>query len=138
MAISITPNILLTNIAAFSGNTVSLNVVEKKERFRIPGITGALVAFNINGNSMCPTIKPGDMVICSLLENIKELKENEIYAVVTEQSVWVKRVQHKANEFGTWTHLQLLSDNHEEYDPFLVNIKDVKKILRVKLKLTGL
>ena len=138
MAISITPNILLTNVAAFSGNTVSLNVVEKKERFRIPGITGALVAFNINGNSMCPTIKPGDMVICSLVENLKDLKENEIYAVVTEQSVWVKRVQHKANEFGTWTHLQLLSDNHEEYDPFLVNIKEVKKLLRVKLKLTGL
>ncbi len=138
MAISIAPNILLTSIAAFSGNTVSLNVVEKKERFRIPGITGTLVAFNINGNSMYPTIKPGDMVICSLLENLKELKENEIYAIVTEQSVWVKRVQHKANDYGQWTHLQLISDNHEEYDPFLVNIKDVKKILRVKLKLTGL
>ena len=138
MRISISPNILLTSVAAFSGNTIGLNVVEKKERFRIPGITGALVAFNINGNSMYPTIKSGDMVICSLVENLTELKENEIYAVVTEQSVWVKRVQHKMDDNGQWTHLQLISDNHEEYDPFLVNIKAVKKILRVKLKLTGL
>ena len=138
MAISIDPNILFTNVEAFTGNTISLNVVEKKERFRIPGITGTLVAFNISGNSMYPTIKSGDMVICNPIENLSEIKENEVYAIATDQSVWVKRIQRIANKYGQWTHLKLISDNHIEYDPFLLEVGTIKKILQVKLKLTGL
>ena len=136
--IDLTPNILFTNIEAFSGNTIGLETIEKKEHFRIPGLKGALVAFNINGNSMSPTIKSGDMVICSPLDNLKELKENEIYAVVTHQSVWVKRVQRCFNRYGKWTHLKLISDNFTEFDPFTIDLGAVKKLLKVKVKLTGL
>jgi len=140
MAISndVYPNILYTNIAAYAGNTVSLEINEKKEKFRIPGIKGSLVAFTIEGNSMSPTIKTGDMVICSPIHSLTEMKENDIYAVVTKEAIWVKRVQVIKGKSGIVLQLKLISDNHLVYDPFLIEIGKVKKILKVKLKLTGL
>ena len=64
LKMGIQPNILLTNIEAFSSNSVDVDLLEDANHFHIPGLTGNLIAFNINGNSMSPTIKTGDMVIC--------------------------------------------------------------------------
>ncbi len=140
MAIStdVYPNILYSNVSAFAGNTVGLEINEKRERFRIPGITGSLVAFTIEGNSMAPTIKSGDMVICSALAALADIKENEIYVIVSEEFVWVKRLQLVKGKSGTILQLKLISDNHLEYDPFAIEVGRIKKVLKVKLKLTGL
>lgn len=138
LGIDFNPNILFTNVEAFSSNTLSVDLLEENDRFHIPGLLGDLVAFNINGNSMAPTIKTGDMVICNPIETIKEMKDNEIYAVVTKQSVWVKRVQKCHNRYGRWTHLKLISDNYHEFDPFIIELKDIRKLLKVKRKLTGI
>ena len=139
MAISndVYPNILYPNIAAFAGDTIGLEIHEKKERFRIPGVKGSLVAFTIQGNSMSPTIKAGDMVICSPIQSLLGIKNNEVYAVITKESIWVKRVQVIKGKNGRVVQLKLISDNHLEYDPFSIEIEKVKKILKVKLKLTG-
>ena len=87
---------------------------------------------------MSPTISNGDMVICMPLEDNKDIKDNEVYAVVANNSVWVKRVQKCCDRYGRWTHLKLISDNYEEFDPFLIEIKEVRKLLKVKRRLTGL
>jgi phage repressor protein C with HTH and peptisase S24 domain len=136
--IPFSPNILFTNVEAFSSNTVGVDLLEENQRFHIPGIFGDLVAFNINGNSMSPTISNGDMVICMPLEDNKDIKDNEVYAVVANNSVWVKRVQKCCDRYGRFTHLKLISDNYEEFDPFLIEIKEVRKLLKVKRRLTGL
>lgn len=136
--ISFSPNILFTNVEAFSSNTVSVDLLEESQRFHIPGVFGDLVAFNINGNSMSPTITNGDMVICMPLENTNELEDNDVYAVVANNSVWVKRVQRCYDRYGRCTHLKLISDNSVEFDPFLVELKEVRKLLKVKRRLTGL
>ena len=44
-------------------------MLEDSQRFFIPGVDGDLIAFNINGRSMEPTISNGDMVICSPIEH---------------------------------------------------------------------
>lgn len=137
IGIDVSPNILLTNIDAFAGTSIGVEGPEKKERFHIPGVKGTLVAFHIKGNSMDPTIKSGDMVICSPIESLNELKKNEVYAVVTGQTVWVKRVQPILDTANRLIQLNLLSDNHIEYAPFTVDLRAVKNILKVKLKLTG-
>ncbi len=136
--IPFSPNILFTNVEAFSSNTVGVDLLEENQRFHIPGVFGDLVAFNINGNSMSPTIASGDMVICMPLENNQDLKDNEVYAVVANNSVWVKRVQRCYDRHGRWTHVKLISDNHDEFDPFLVELGEVRKLLKVKRRLTGL
>ena len=87
---------------------------------------------------MNPTISSGDMVICMPLEDNNEVEDNEVYAVVANNSVWVKRVQRCYNRYGRCTHLKLISDNSEEFDPFLVELSEVRKLLKVKRRLTGL
>ena len=87
---------------------------------------------------MSPTIKSGDMVICNALSSLAEIKENEIYAIVSEEFVWVKRLQFIKGKSGTILQLKLISDNHLEYDPFSIEIGKIKKVLKVKLKLTGI
>lgn len=132
------PNILFTSVEAFSSNTISVDLLEDNQRFFIPGIQGALVAFNINGNSMSPTIHAGDMVICSPLEGKEALKDNNVYAIVTNSAVWVKRIQRCSDRHGNWTHLKLISDNYIEYDPFLVELGEIRRLLKVERRLTGL
>lgn len=138
LGINFSPNILFTNIAAFSSNTIGVDLLEENERFAIPGLDGDLVAFNINGDSMAPTILTGDMVICTPVEFRDEMVDNEIYAVVSNQSVWVKRVQRCYDRHHNWTHLKLISDNFEEFDPFLIEINEVRKLLKVTKRLTGM
>jgi len=138
LGINFPPNILFTNIEAFSSNTIGVDLLEENQHFHIPGVCGDLVAFNINGNSMFPTITEGDMVICMPLENKSEMIDDEIYAIVTNQSVWVKRVQRCYDRHSNWSHLRLISDNVEEFDPFIIEISEVRKLLKVKKRLTGL
>lgn len=138
LGINFSHNILFTNVEAFASNTVGVDIYEEHERFAIPGITGDLIAFNINGTSMAPTIQEGDLVICKPIESIKEMKDGEVYAVVSSQSVWVKRVQKCYDQQQNCTHLKLLSDNYAEYDPFTVEIGEVHKLLKVTRRVTGL
>ncbi len=138
LGINFPPNILFTNVEAFASNTIGVDLIEENERFHIPGVIGDLVAFNINGDSMAPTILSGDMVICKPLESHNEMIDNEIYAVVSNQSVWVKRVQKRFDRHHNWTHLKLVSDNHIEFDPFIIEIGEVQKLLKVQRRLTGL
>lgn len=138
LGINFSPNILFTNVEAFASNTIGVDLLEENERFHIPGVNGDLVAFNINGDSMAPTILSGDMVICKPLETHIEMVDNEIYAVVANQSVWVKRVQKCFDRHHKWTHLKLISDNHIEFDPFIIEIGEVQRLLKVTRRLTGL
>lgn len=138
LGISFSPNILFTNVEAFASNTVGVDLLEENERFHIPGLNGDLVAFNINGDSMAPTILSGDMVICKPLERQSEMLNNEIYAIVTSHSVWVKRVEKCFDQHHNWTHLKLISDNYVEFDPFIIEVSEVTKLLKVTKRLTGL
>lgn len=132
------PNILFTSVEAFSSNTISIELLEDNQRFFIPGVDGDLVAFNINGRSMEPTITSGDMVICSPIEHKSDVKDNHVYAIVSNSAVWVKRVQREFNEKGDCTHLRLISDNSDEFDPFVVDVEEIRKVLKVRKRLTGL
>ncbi len=138
LGIDFSPNILFTNVEAFASNTVGVDLWEQNERFRIPGINGDLVAFYINGDSMKPTIEASDMVICSPVSLADEIDEDEIYAVVSNTCVWVKRVQKCYDRHGRWTHLRLISDNSDEFDPFIIENSEVRSLLRVTRRITGL
>lgn len=138
LGIDFPPNILFTNAEGFASNTVGVDLWEENERFRIPGITGDLVALYINGDSMKPTIEAGDMVICSPISMSDELQDDQVYAVVSSSCVWVKRVQKCHDRHGRCTHLRLISDNKEEFDPFIIENTEVRSLLKVTRRITGL
>ncbi len=108
--------------------------LENLLRFSIPGFDGELVAFEIGGDSMIPTITNGDLVICEKMERGEPLRDNQVYVIVTDVVV-AKRIQQlrKGNELK---QLRLISDNSSVYQPYTIEPEEVQQILKVKCRLT--
>lgn len=102
-------------------------------KFSIPHLEGNLIAFEISGDSMYPTITNSDIVVCEPLEREDPLRDNNVYVVVTDVVV-AKRIQ-QIKHGDHLEQLRLISDN-EVYKPYEVDAQDVRQILRVKCRLT--
>jgi hypothetical protein len=131
-------NILFTTTEAFAGATVEADSFAKEDNtfFSFPGLSGSgLVAFPINGNSMEPVISDGDVVICRQIEGLGDVRDNDIYAVKNNGSVWVKHVQ-RILHGGRVTHLKLISANHLEHDPFIEEVNIHTRLFKVVRKIS--
>lgn len=127
-------NILLTTTEAFAGATVEADgfAREDVEYFSIPGLSGSgMVAFPINGNSMEPVIMDHDLVVCREINGPHEIKDNKIYAVKNNGSIWVKYLQKVQDKNGRVTHLKLISANHLEHDPFVEEVNEYTRLYQV-------
>ena len=127
-------NILYTSVEAFAGTALDVSSFSRETSsfFAIPGISGNnLVAFPINGNSMDPIINNGDIVVCREIGSAQDVKENEIYAIRSNGSVWIKYVKCIKNRAGRVTSLKLISANYMEYDPFIEEVNEFTRIYKV-------
>lgn len=127
-------SILYTSVQAFAGSGVDVGsqTTEGTTYFSIPDMQGNdFVAFSIDGNSMYPLIKYGDIVICEPVPNLEAVRDNQIYAVRTKESVWVKYVQKVKNNRGRVTQLKLISENKLEYDHFFEDMSEDVRLYRV-------
>lgn len=125
-------NILFTSVKAFAGSTLGAEGAEDAAWFSIPGISGTgLVAFPIQGNSMEPVIKNQDIVVCREVENITDIRDNEIYAVKSTGSLWVKYVQKVFNNRGRLVRLKMISANYFDHDPFEEDVNETTRLYKV-------
>lgn len=135
-------NILYTTKEAFAGVAVDAGSSFFKENhdfFTIPGMQGGgLVAFPISGNSMDPIINDGDIIVSKEIAGVHDIKDNKIYAVKSNGSVWVKYVQRILNEKGRVTHLKMISANHLEYDPFIEEVNEYTRLYEVVRRVSTL
>jgi hypothetical protein len=131
-------NILFTTIRAFAGSTLGAENQEDNTYFSIPGVSGpGLVAFQIEGNSMDPVIKHNDIVVCKSVENIADIRDNEIYAVKSNGNVWVKYVQKIYNNRGRVTRLKMISANYFDNDPFEEDVNETTRLYKVVRKISN-
>lgn len=105
--------------------------LEELPKFSIPNLEGDLVAFEISGDSMMPTITNGDIVVCEPIERGQPLRDNHVYVVVTDVVV-AKRIQSASDN-----KMLLISDNGDVYKPYPVDTDEVRQILKVKCRLTS-
>jgi hypothetical protein len=132
-------NILFTTIRAFAGSTTGADSVEDNTYFSIPGVSGTgLVAFQIEGNSMDPVIRHGDIVVCKSVENLNDIRDNEIYAVRSSGNVWVKYVQKIYNNRGRITRLKMISANYFDHDPFEEEVNETTRLYKVVRKISNI
>ncbi len=105
-------------------------------KFSLPDLSGRdLIAFEVSGDSMMPTITHGDLVVCTPLENDDPIYDNHVYVVVTDVVV-VKRVQQIRSSAGVEA-LRLISDNSKVFMPYEVQGTEVRQLLKVKSRVTG-
>lgn len=132
-------NILFTTVRAFAGATLGAESQEDNTYFSIPGVSGAgLVAFQIEGNSMDPVIRNGDIVVCRSVENLNDIRDNEIYAVRSSGNVWVKYVQKIFNNRGRIVRLKLISANYFDNDPFEEDVNETSRLYKVVRKISNI
>ncbi len=127
-------NILFTTSEAFAGGSIDVgsSLPESQEFFSIPGLSGnGLVAFPINGNSMEPVILDGDIVICKEISSAHDVRDNEIYAVKSNGSLWVKYVKRLHNHRGRVDRIRLISANYLEHDPFDEEVNEYTRLYKV-------
>jgi phage repressor protein C with HTH and peptisase S24 domain len=132
-------NITLVPYKASAGYAMSGGTQEFMNdfmKFRIPGLEGQLIAFEISGDSMLPHITNGDLVICESLERNELPRDNGVYVVVTDNVVAkrIRRIKDRNN--GELVGFELISDN-TVYHPYSVELEEVRQILKVKSRLTG-
>lgn len=87
--------------------------------------------FQIEGDSMLPNFQPGDWVLGKAVSGIEEINDNKVCVVVTSDSVLIKKVRKIPGK----DQLMLISFN-EDYEPFHLNISQIREIWQVNSKLT--
>lgn len=109
--------------------------MDNLQKFSIPQLDGSLIAFEINGDSMTPTITNGDLVVCEPIERGTPLRDNHVYVIVTDVVV-AKRIQ-QIREGNQIVELRLISDNDDVYKPYTISLEEIRQILKVKCRLTS-
>ena len=131
-------NITLVTERALAGYALEhqdSSYLNSLQKFSIPKLDGQLVAFEISGDSMMPTITNGDLVVCEAVERGTPLRDNHVYVVVTDVVV-AKRIQ-QIRQGNQIAQLRLISDNSTVYKPYEVELEDIRQILKVKCRLTN-
>ncbi len=134
-------NILYTTVQAFAGSGADVGSAnpENNHFFSIPGLRGSgLVAFPIDGRSMEPVISDGDTLICREIGGLNEIKDNEIYAIRNNGTLWVKYVQRVKNQSGLVTKLRMISANNLEFQPFEEEVNEGTSLYKVVRRISDI
>ncbi len=124
--------------AGYAGDVTDPKFIQDLPTYTLPDYkykVGTHRSFDVAGDSMEPTLFEGDKVVCSFLEPTlweNALKNNYVYVIVTRGDVVVKRIENKITENK---ELILYSDNGF-YEPYKVNISDVREIWYVRAKIS--
>ncbi len=135
-------NILYVPVAAQAGYSEQFFdpvFLSEMHSFSLPQFKdqkGDFRCFEINGDSMEPTLFSGEKVICSPVKReggFTSLRNNYVYVVVTPHGVVVKRVINKIQSHGV---LELASDNRF-YEPYTLPADEVFEVWAIHLKITS-
>jgi len=107
--------------------------IETLPTFKMPLLTnGTFRCFEVQGNSMVQTFYDGDLVFGKYVESLSEIKNNDVYVVVSKNDgVVLKRV---LNSTENQQKLILKSDNTDgNFPDYSVHLEDIKEIWKVTM-----
>mgnify|MGYP003575063619 CR=1 FL=1 len=103
--------------------------IDTLEKYSLPpGVNpaGAVWSyFEVDGDSMEPTLFAGDVVLTSMLphEDWNDIKNFYVYVILTSEQLLIKRVYKKNSR--EWV---LISDNEEAYPQITLKVADVRQV----------
>jgi phage repressor protein C with HTH and peptisase S24 domain len=91
----------------------------------LPGFTNSTYRiFEVEGHSMNSTLESGDMVVASYVENWSDIKDDDVYVVVSEDGIVVKRVQ---NMIDRASGILITSDN-PQFAPDFISAEKIYEV----------
>lgn len=102
--------------------------------YDIPGITnGYFRMFTVAGDSMEPILKSKDIVVCEYVEHYGDIRNNDIYVIVTHDGILVKRLINNIENAGA---IIAISEN-PSYSPIAIAAGDILEIWRYERHITN-
>ena len=111
------------------------DIAESLQAYEFPGLGSQVYGFTIAGDSMEPKFHEGDMVLSTEVDRWEDVNGKDFYVVSTAKGLYLKQISKLYNEMGDLASFNLLSLN-ELYAPFMVNVEDVRMILKVRKRIT--
>lgn len=105
------------------------------EWYRIPGYnpTQDHRLFEVNGDSMAPTVFAGDIIICQKQNNWEKILDGSLVLIVTKKFLLVKRIR-LSKDPGVFI---FVNDNPEEDDVLQLSTNEIKEINMVRGKISN-
>lgn len=129
-------NIALVGVktrAGYLNGYADAEFIQNLPVYAVPGLSNATFrAFEVEGNSMFPTLNNKDIVFAQWVEGLTDIKDNHLYIVVTQNDgIVVKRLLNRINEYG---YLIAKSDAHRlnEYPNFNILPQDILEVWHPK------
>ncbi|MFP2997152.1 LexA family transcriptional regulator [Spongiivirga sp. MCCC 1A20706] len=125
-------NMVMVNVKAAAGYPHNLQDVDWFEQLPafdlpLPEFRNATFrGFQVEGDSMLPSLKPNEWVIGKAIERIQDIDKNAICVVVLKDSVLVKKIQLPQDP----SKLMLISIN-AEYPPIQIDQKEIQELWQV-------
>ena len=122
------------NVEAVAGRLDDLHFVHETSDFnwyRIPGFKANKnhLLFEVEGDSMSPTLSQNDVVLCEAQDNIDTIATGSIVIVGTEDGLIVKR-------FSRDQEYCVLESDNKKYSPIKIHRGKIQAIMAVKGKIT--
>ena len=121
-------------IAGYIKNYDQSSFLEKLELFKVPGFEnhGDHRIFQVDGDSMEPTLSTNDYLICEFCGDKSEIQNGDVKVIVSEEAVLVKRIYLYEEDKSFYV---LKSDN-PEYESQILEIAKINEIWHVRGKIT--
>lgn len=134
-------NIILVPVKAKAGYLKGFSkpsFIEKLPTYRMPGLNnGVFRMFEVEGNSMFPTLPNKSFVVGQFVENwVKDIKDNNIYIIISNK-VEDGLVKRCLNRISKYNNLILKSDNRRDYPTQNLDPQDIMEVWEVKLHLNS-
>lgn len=102
--------------------------------YQIPGFeNGSYRLFEIEGESMIPTIYPGEIVICEHIENKESVENGTLCVLVTKEGIVAKRVYYYEDD----KKLLILKSDNSKFKTYSLESKKALEIWKIKGKITS-
>lgn len=120
--------------AGFIKNFKEEHSYEEYEWYRIPGFNPSMdqSLFEVEGESMSPTLLPRDIVVCQN-QKIDKVIDGAIVLIITKNKTTIKRLRLDGNQ----DYLLVESDNPQEEGVQKVKKADIKQLLVVLGKISS-
>ncbi|TRX60535.1 LexA family transcriptional regulator [Fulvivirga sp. M361] len=131
---ALVPLVLEEAYAGYINGCQDTDYLSTLDVYKIPGYeNGNYRLFEINGDSMIPTIYPREIVVSECVEDWENIENGTLAIVITEDGIVAKRTYFYEED----RNMLILKSDNSSYKTYSINLDDVREIWTVRAKITN-